>query len=72
MPGKSRAVLRIIEPKTEAICPGCHQRVKFKARDRLNNKQVIANVYVDGRWNRVEHYHAHCYRIIGQPYGEVA
>jgi hypothetical protein len=27
---------------------------------------------VDGRWNRVEHYHAECYEAAGAPYGAAA
>jgi hypothetical protein len=41
--------------------------VKFSAKTKL--QQVIANVYVDGVWARVEHYHAECYDAVGQPYG---
>ena len=32
--------------------------------------QVICNVYVKGRWDRVEHFHAPCYEEAGQPFGE--
>ncbi len=63
----SRAVLRLIEAGTWATCAGCGEPVKFSAKRRL--EQVIANVYVDGVWNRVEHYHAECYDRAGQPYG---
>jgi hypothetical protein len=41
--------------------------VKFAAKSKL--QQVICNVYVDGRWNRVEHYHEACYVEAGEPYG---
>jgi hypothetical protein len=44
--------------------------VKFQARTQ--GKQVICNVYIDGRWDRVEHYHLACYQEGGQPYGEPA
>jgi hypothetical protein len=44
--------------------------VKFTAKTRV--WQVIANVYVDGVWNRVEHYHAGCYEQAGEPYGRAA
>jgi hypothetical protein len=30
---------------------------------------VIANVYENGVWARVEHYHADCYAEAGAPYG---
>jgi hypothetical protein len=63
----SRAVLRPIEPGNFAECLGCEKQVKFQARVR--KQQVICNVYVNGRWNRVEHYHAECYDAVGEPYG---
>ena len=64
----SRAVLRTIEPGNSAVCPHCALPVKFQARSQL--RQVICNVYDDGVWQRVEHYHAACYDEAGQPYGE--
>jgi hypothetical protein len=64
----SRAVLRLIEPGSSVDCAHCDQRVKFQARVRL--QQVICNVYIDGAWDRVEHFHAECYEIAGAPYGE--
>lgn len=63
----SRAVLRTIEPGSSAICTHCGMPVKFTARSP--GRQVIANVYVDGAWDRVEHYHAECYDEAGDPYG---
>ena len=63
----SRAVLRRVEAGSLAICKQCDQQVKFAAK--LNRLQVIANVYVDGRWNRVEHFHDECYDLAGEPYG---
>ena len=62
----SRAVLRRIEPGNLAVCVTCAQPVKFAAK--LHKMQVIANVYVDGRWNRVEHFHEECYS--DEMYGE--
>ena len=41
--------------------------MKFSAKTKL--QQVIANVYVDEVWDRVEHYHAECYDAVGKPYG---
>jgi hypothetical protein len=67
---KSRAVLRSIEPGNSAMCSQCGAPVKFVARAQL--KQVIANVYKDGTWDRVEHYHAECYDDAGKPYGDPA
>ena len=64
----SRAVTRTIEPGCSANCAFCDEPVKFRAKVR--GHQVICNVYVDGRWNRVEHYHEECYQSAGEPYGE--
>jgi hypothetical protein len=64
----SRAVERAIEPGNSAICVHCGAPVKFVARAQL--RQVIANVYVEGAWNRVEHFHADCYVEADQPYGD--
>ena len=63
----SRAVLRQVEPGNTALCAQCGAPVKFVARAQL--RQVIANVYENGTWLRVEHYHADCYDEAGQPYG---
>ncbi len=49
------------------MCTTCDEQVKFAAKQ--NRQQVIANVYVDGRWDRVEHFHAECYVEAGAPYG---
>ena len=64
----SRAVVRPVEPGNSAVCVHCGAPVKFVARAQL--KQVIANVYEGGQWNRVEHFHADCYEEAGKPYGE--
>ena len=64
---RSRAVVRSIEAGSSVTCAACDERVKFQAKVRL--QQVICNVYVKGVWNRVEHYHAECYRKAGEPYG---
>ncbi len=66
----SRAVERIVEAGTSASCAACGDPVKFSARDK--RRQVICNVYVDGKWDRVEHYHAACYETAGEPYGTAA
>ena len=66
----SRAVSRPIEAGNSALCIGCGEPVKFKAKTKAS--QVICNVYVDGRWDRVEHFHAGCYDLAGAPYGEPA
>lgn len=68
-PMRSRAVLRDVQPGSVAECVRCGERVKFRAKVRP--KQVICNVYVAGRWDRVEHYHDKCYADAGEPHGEV-
>jgi hypothetical protein len=67
---ESRAVERAIEPGNTAHCASCGSPVKFAAKSQL--RQVIANVYEDGSWSRVEHFHAECYRRAGDPYGDPA
>jgi hypothetical protein len=32
---------------------------------------VIANVYLEGAWNRVDHFHEECYLDAGEPYGPI-
>lgn len=63
----SRAVLRRVEAGSMSLCAHCDEQVKFAAK--LNRLQVIANVYVDARWDRVEHFHDECYEQAGEPYG---
>jgi hypothetical protein len=65
---ESRAVSRLVEPGNSAECVLCEEVVKFRARERRT--QVICNVYVDNRWDRVEHYHPDCYKAADEPYGE--
>jgi hypothetical protein len=64
---ESRAVERAIAPGNAVRCAHCGALVKFAARDRA--RQVIANVYVDARWSRVEHFHSRCYSDAADPYG---
>ena len=64
----SRAVERPIEAGNSALCAHCGEPVKFVARAHL--RQVIANVYVEGTWDRVEHFHFECYEAAGKPYGD--
>ncbi len=66
----SRAVTRPVEAGSWVPCASCRKPLKFKAKIRVN--QVIANVYIDGRWDRVEHYHEACYHAAGEPYGAAA
>jgi hypothetical protein len=63
----SRAVMRLIEPGGYMYCAYCDKRIKFATRLRL--QQVIANVYLEGSWDRVEHFHEDCYAAAGHPYG---
>ncbi len=66
----SRAVQRRVEAGSSVMCTTCDEQVKFAAKQ--NRQQVIANVYVDGRWDRVEHFHEECYLSAGAPYGAAA
>jgi hypothetical protein len=67
---ESRAVTRTVEAGNSAICAHCGAQVKFVARAQL--RQVICNVYQDGVWNRVEHFHADCYAEASEPYGDAS
>lgn len=64
----SRAVVRLVEPGNWAECSLCTEVIKFRARER--RAQVICNVYVDNRWDRVEHFHEDCYAAAEHPFGE--
>ena len=37
---------------------------------RIQVKQIIANVYEDGKWLRIDYFHDECYDKAGQPFGE--
>ena len=63
----SRAAQRRVEAGSSVMCAACDEQVKFAAKQ--NRQQVIANVYLAGRWDRVEHYHAECYQQAGEPHG---
>jgi len=63
----SRAVLRRVEAGSMALCTHCGEQVKFAAK--VHRYQAIANVYIDGRWARVEHFHQECYEDAAEPYG---
>ncbi len=64
---ESRAVVRLIEAGSAVECTTCEALLKFRARQR--DQQVICNVYEDGVWQRVEHYHPECYDVAGLPHG---
>ena len=65
----SRAVLRDVEAGSSVDCRHCGEVVKFQAKVR--NRQAICNVYVNGRWTGVEHFHAECYPLAGNPHGSI-
>ena len=67
---ESRAVLRTVAAGSTVVCSRCDHQIKFAAK--TPSRQVIANVYVDGVWKQVEHFHAECYDEAGQPYGPPA
>ena len=67
---ETRAVVRPVEPGNDVRCVRCGKQIKFAAR--THPRQVIANVYTDGAWNRVEHFHEECYLEAGEPYGSLA
>jgi hypothetical protein len=67
---QSRAVLRLIDAGNAAYCARCDELIKFRAK--VKAYQVICNVYLDGRWDRVEHYHPECYQSSRSPYGPPA
>ena len=59
--------MRLVEAGNDAVCEHCRAPIKFVAR--VKERQIIANVYVNGRWDRVEHYHDTCYEQADEPYG---
>ena len=63
----SRAVLRTIDAGNSAYCAHCDELIKFRAKIRA--QQVICNVYVKNKWDRVEHFHAECYELAKEPFG---
>ncbi len=67
---ESRAVTRLIEAGSMAECSVCEKVLKFRARQR--DFQVICNVYEDGNWVRVEHFHDECYVEADEPFGPPA
>ncbi len=65
---RSRAVSRIIDAGNSAYCAHCELLIKFRAR--IRSEQIICNVYVSNKWDRVEHFHSECYDEAKSPYGE--
>jgi hypothetical protein len=66
---ETRAVLRGVEPGSDVRCVRCGKQIKFAAR--THPRQVIANIYIDGAWNRVDHFHEECYIEADEPYGPI-
>ena len=64
---KSRAVARSVEAGCIADCAECTTQIRYSAK--LKPRQVIANVYENDKWQRVEHYHEECYLLANSPYG---
>ncbi|HEC10835.1 MAG TPA: hypothetical protein ENI86_14905 [Acidimicrobiales bacterium] len=64
---QSRAVIRSIDAGNSAYCAHCDELIKFRAKVRA--QQVICNVYVKGKWDRVEHFHLECYTLADSPFG---
>jgi hypothetical protein len=64
----SRAVRKLVDPGNNQSCKFCGEYIKFMARIQV--KQIIANVYEDGKWLRIDYFHDECYDKAGQPFGE--
>ncbi len=64
----TRAVERRVSPGDDGWCVGCGGRVRFHAVDKP--VQVLANVYVEGKWDRLEVFHLGCYEKAGEPWGK--
>lgn len=63
----TRAVTRLVQAGNSVMCESCGGWLKFHSKRKT--RQVICNVYVGGRWDRVEHFHPTCYEAEGQPHG---
>jgi len=44
----------------EAECSGCGERIIYRAKEKP--KVVTCNVYVRGKWDRIEHFHPEHYK----------
>ena len=67
---RSRAVTRTVDAGNSAYCAVCEELIKFRAR--IRDEQIICDVYVSNKWDRVEHYHPRCYKKAKSPYGAPA
>ena len=54
----TRAVVRGVEPGNDVRCVRCGKQIKFAARTTAPSDR---DVYLDGAWNRVDHFHEECY-----------
>lgn len=60
-------------------CEWCGEHIKYAAPATLRSlrrrglpahtHQIISNIYIDGRWDRVEHRHEACWFEAGEPWG---
>ncbi|MCU1346409.1 MAG: hypothetical protein JWL70_2675 [Acidimicrobiia bacterium] len=62
-------MIRAVDAGCSSTCVKCDQQVKFSAK--VKRHQVICNIYTDGKWDRVEHFHYECYVEHESPYGVV-
>lgn len=69
--GVSRAISRFVTPGDSRKCDYCEKLIAAGGRKGRQKKQVVCNVYVDGRWNRVEIFHINCYEEAGSPHGDL-
>ena len=56
----TRAVIRVVQPVIHDRCAACTEMIRFHGT-RFVTRRVIANVYQDGKWDRVEVFHDECY-----------
>ena len=63
----SRAARRSVDAGNSAYCAHCGELIKFRAKIRAY--QIICNIYVKNKWDRVEHYHEECYDKADAPFG---
>jgi hypothetical protein len=71
-----RPVTRVVLKPGRAVgsatgrCPACTDHTWARgAKGGRDSKVVIANIYDDGRWNRMELWHPECYERAGSPHG---
>ncbi len=70
----TRAVEKPLTAGKEEYCGylACeYAKRKIASSSRAPIKEVIANVYENGKWSFVVHFHVDCYNKLGQPYGPI-